>query len=48
MTVSQAVEASLLQTFIAIAPLALIFTAFFGDFLARWATLQSDARRARV
>ena len=29
----------LLQAFIAIAPLALILTAFFGDTLARWATL---------
>jgi hypothetical protein len=29
----------LLQIFIAIAPLALILTAFFGDTLARWATL---------
>jgi hypothetical protein len=29
----------LLQGFIAIAPTALILTAFFGDTLARWATL---------
>ncbi len=29
----------LLQIFIAIAPLALILTTFFGDTLARWATL---------
>lgn len=29
----------LLQGFIAIAPVALILTAFFGDTLARWATL---------
>ncbi|QKV58658.1 MAG: hypothetical protein HT580_16930 [Dechloromonas sp.] len=31
--------ARLLQGFIAIAPAALILTAFFGDTLARWATL---------
>ena len=31
--------ARLLQGFIAIAPTALILTAFFGDTLARWATL---------
>ena len=31
--------ARLLQGFIAIAPVALILTAFFGDTLARWATL---------
>jgi hypothetical protein len=31
--------ARLLQGFIAIAPGALILTAFFGDTLARWATL---------
>ena len=31
--------ARILQTFIAIAPLALILTAFFGDILARLATL---------
>lgn len=29
----------LLQGFIAIAPVALILTAFYGDTLARWATL---------
>ena len=29
----------LLRGFIAIAPVALILTAFFGDTLARWATL---------
>ena len=31
--------ARLLRGFIAIAPVALILTAFFGDTLARWATL---------
>ncbi len=31
--------ARLLQGFIAIAPTALVLTAFFGDTLARWATL---------
>jgi hypothetical protein len=31
--------ARLLQVFIAIAPIALIATAFFGNTLARWATL---------
>jgi hypothetical protein len=31
--------ARLLKVFIAIAPLALIATAFFGDTLARWTTL---------
>ena len=31
--------ARLLQAFIAIAPIALVLTAFFGDTLARWATL---------
>jgi hypothetical protein len=31
--------ARLLQAFVATAPLALVVTAFFGDTLARWATL---------
>ena len=31
--------ARLLQAFIAIAPVALVLTAFFGDTLARWASL---------
>jgi hypothetical protein len=31
--------AGVLKTFIAVSPLALIATAFFGDTLARWATL---------
>lgn len=31
--------ARLLQIFIAIAPLALLLTSFFGDTIARWATL---------
>jgi hypothetical protein len=31
--------ARLLQVFIAIAPIALVLTAFFGDTLAGWATL---------
>lgn len=31
--------ARLLQVFVAIAPVALVATAFFGDTLARWATL---------
>lgn len=31
--------ARLLQAFIAVAPIALLLTAFFGDTLARWATL---------
>ena len=29
----------LLRVFIAIAPVALVLTAFFGDTLARWASL---------
>ena len=31
--------ARLLRVFIAIAPVALVLTAFFGDTLARWASL---------
>ena len=31
--------ARLLQVFIAIAPIALVLTGFFGDTVARWATL---------